>query len=112
VFDSEASMAHLIVGLTPTLARALLRGDRTTEATRLRDIAARAHVDLAPQSPRSLDPLASDRGGADPDTADREATVWFSAETAMEGHSEDLDTQLLQIPGVTAAYVTPDQGPP
>jgi hypothetical protein len=38
--------------------------------------------------------------------------VWFSAETATEGHSEDVDTELLQIPGVTAAYVTPDQGPP
>ena len=26
--------------------------------------------------------------------------------------SEDLDAQLLRIPGVTAAYVTPDQGAP
>ena len=97
-------MAHLIVGLTPTLARALLRGDRTTEATRLRDIAARAQLDLTPQTPRALDPSR--------DPASPEATVLFSAETATEGHSEDVDTELLQIPGVTAAYVTPDQGPP
>jgi hypothetical protein len=97
-------MAHLIVGLTPTLARALLRGDRTTEVVRLRDLAARAQLDLTPQTGRGLDSLA--------DTAQPDATVWFSAETATEGHSESVDTQLLQIPGVTAAYVTPDQGPP
>ena len=104
VFDSEASMAHLIVGLTPTLARALLRGDRTTEVARLRDIAAQAQLDLTPQTTRALD--------SSEDTAQPEATVWFSAETAPDGHSQDVDTQLLQIPGVTAAYVTPDQGPP
>jgi hypothetical protein len=97
-------MAHLIVGLTPTLARALLRGDRTMEATRLRDIAARAQLRLTPQATRALDPSR--------DTAQPEATVWFSAETAPEGQSEDVETQLLQIPGVTAAYVTPHQGPP
>lgn len=97
-------MAHLIVGLTPTLARALLRGERTTEATRLRDIAARAQLDLTPQTDRALD-LSQDIAGP-------EAIVWFSAETGTEGQSENVDTQLLQIPGVTAAYVTPDQGPP
>ena len=97
-------MAHLIVGLTPTLARALLRGDRSTEVTRLRDIADEAQLDLTPQTTRALDSSA--------ETADPEATVWFSAETAPDGHSENVDAQLLQIPGVTAAYVTPDQGPP
>ena len=97
-------MAHLIVGLTPTLARALLRGDRTTEVTRLQDIAARAQLDLTPQTTRGLD--------SSEDAAEPEATVWFSAETATEGHSQSVDLQLLQIPGVTAAYVTPDQGPP
>ena len=97
-------MAHLIVGLTPTLARALLRGDRTTEVSRLRDITAGAQLDLTPQSTRALDSF--------PDTAEPEAIVWFSAETGTEGHSENVDRQLLQIPGVTAAYVTPDQGPP
>jgi hypothetical protein len=97
-------MAHLIVGLTPTLARALLRGDQTTEVTRLRDLAARAQLDLTPQTPRALEPSG--------DAAQPEAIVWFSAETATEGSSENVDTQLLQIPGVTAAYVTPDQGPP
>ncbi|HWI33722.1 MAG TPA: hypothetical protein VNS83_05375 [Lapillicoccus sp.] len=97
-------MAHLIVGLTPTLARALLRGDRTTEVTRLRDVAARAQLDLTPQTTRALEPSG--------DTAQPDAIVWFSAETATEGPSENVDTQLLQIPGVAAAYVTPDQGPP
>ena len=65
---------------------------------------ARAQLDLKPQTTRALD--------SSPDTAQPEAVVWFSAETATEGHSENVDTQLLQIPGVTAAYVTPDQGPP
>lgn len=97
-------MAQLIVGLTPMLARALLHGERTTEVTRLRDIAARAQLDLKPQTTRALD--------SSPDIAQPEAVVWFSAETATGGHSENVDTQLLQIPGVTAAYVTPDQGPP
>lgn len=104
MFDSEASMTHLIVGLTPTLARALLRGERTTEATRLREIAARAQLDLTPQTNRALD--------LSQDSAQPEAIVWFSAETGTEGQSENVDMQLLQIPGVTAAYVTPDQGPP
>ena len=106
-------MAHLIVGLTPTLARALLRGDPTTEATRLRVIAAQEHLDLTPQTARALDGLESDRRGETPgNAADPEAIIWFSAETALEGAPEDLGAQLLQIPGVTAAYVTPDQGPP
>ena len=97
-------MAQLIVGLTPTLARALLHGEKTTEVTRLRDIAARAQLDLTPQTTRGLDLSL--------DTAQPDAVVWFSAETATEGHSENVDAQLLQIPGVAAAYVTPDQGPP
>jgi hypothetical protein len=101
VFDSEASMAQLIVGLTPALARALARGDRTRATTRLRDITARARVELRPQSVRSLDDL---------DAVEAEPTVWFSIDDG--DHPDDLDAQLLRIPGVTAAYATPDQGPP
>jgi hypothetical protein len=37
--------------------------------------------------------------------------VWFYAEASADTQPEDLDA-LLRIPGVTAAYVTPDQGPP
>jgi hypothetical protein len=101
VFDSEASMAQLIVGLTPALARALARGDRTRATTHLRDITARARVELRPQSVRSLDEL---------DAVETEPTVWFSIDDG--DHPDDLDAQLLRIPGVTAAYATPDQGPP
>ena len=46
-----------------------------------------------------------DAGGA-------ESTVWFVIETDDADHPDDLDAQLLRVPGVTAAYVTPDQGPP
>ena len=94
-------MAQLIVGLTPALARALARGDRTRATTRLRDITAQARVELRPQSVRSLDDL---------DAVEAEPTVWFSIDDG--DHPDDLDAQLLRIPGVTAAYVTPDQGPP
>ncbi len=94
-------MAQLIVGLTPALARALARGDRTRATTRLRDITARARVELRPQSVRSLDEL---------DAVETEPTVWFSIDDG--DHPDDLDAQLLRIPGVTAAYATPDQGPP
>jgi hypothetical protein len=38
--------------------------------------------------------------------------VWFVIETDDADHPDDLDAQLLRVPGVTAAYVTPDQGPP
>ena len=57
VFDSEASVAQLIVGLTPALARALARGERTRDTTRLHDITAQARVELRPQTVRALDPL-------------------------------------------------------
>ena len=92
-------MAQLIVGLTPALARALTSGERTSDTTRLRDITTQACIELKPQTERSLD------------TAETEPTVWFYAEAGAETQLEDLDA-LLRIPGVTAAYVTPDQGPP
>lgn len=106
-------MAQLIVGLTPALARALARGDHTTDVERLHDVTAQAQVELRPQTARSLE--AIDALGAEPgpgDDAGSEVTVWFSVETDDGEHPADLDTQLLRIPGVTAAYVTPDQGPP
>ena len=108
VFDSEASMAQLIVGLTPALARALARGEQTRDTTRLRDITARAQVELRPQTARCLDALDTEPDG----DADLEPTVWFFIETDDGDQPDDLDAQLLRIPGVTAAYVTPDQGPP
>jgi hypothetical protein len=119
VFDSEASVAQLIVGLTPALARALARGERTRDTTRLRDITAQARVELRPQTVRSLDRLESldsepdtEPDDASGDTAGDEPTVWFVIETDDGDQPNDLDVQLLRIPGVTAAYVTPDQGPP
>ena len=117
MFDSEASMAQLIVGLTPALARALARGERNRDTTRLRDITAQARVELRPQTVRSLDSepdTEPDDPSDDPsgDAAGEEATVWFVIETDDGDHPNDLDAQLLRIPGVTAAYVTPDQGPP
>ena len=112
VFDSEASMAQLIVGLTPALARALARGEQTSDATRLRDITAQAQVELRPQTARSLDALDTEPDGDGTGDADPEPTVWFFIETDDGDQPDDLDAQLLRIPGVTAAYVTPDQGPP
>jgi hypothetical protein len=109
VFDSEASVALLIVGLTPALARALARGDRTTDTALLRDITEHAKLDLRPQISRSLDDLDAEPTDRSGDAA--EATVWFSAETDGPSRPAELDA-LLRIPGVTAAYVTPDQGPP
>jgi hypothetical protein len=110
-------MALLIVGLTPALARALARGERTRDTTRLRDITAQARVELRPQNVRSLDPLDTepDDASVDATTVDAagdEPTVWFYIETDDGDHPDDLEAQLLRIPGVTAAYVTPDQGPP
>jgi len=96
-------MAQLIVGLTPTLARALARGERTRDTTRLRDLTTTARLELTPQHSRSLD--EQDAEGPE----DSEPVVWFSAES---DDADDLTTRLLEIPGVTAAYVTPPQGPP
>ena len=74
VFDSEASMAQLIVGLTPALARALARGERTRDTTRLRDITAQARVELRPQTARDLStrstPNPTVTGPATPTRAD------------------------------------------
>ncbi|MEP6648475.1 MAG: hypothetical protein ABJA74_00980 [Lapillicoccus sp.] len=105
-------MAQLIVGLTPALARALARGERTRDTTRLRDITARACVELQPQTTRSLDSTDTGHDDEPGDAAGAEPTVWFSVETGDGEQPDDLDAQLLRIPGVTAAYVTPDQGPP
>ena len=103
-------MAQLIVGLTPALARALARGDATTDVELLHDVTAHARVELRPQTARSLEALDAAPGPGD--DAGSEGTVWFSVETGDGDQPDDLDTQLLRIPGVTAAYVTPDQGPP
>ena len=89
-------MSQLIVGLTPTLARALARGERTRGTTRLRKLTTSARLELTPHRSRSLE-------------EDDEPIVWFSVET---DDAESLTTQLLRIDGVTAAYVTPPQGPP
>ena len=109
-------MAELIVGLTPALARALARGDTTKATTRLRDITAQAQVELRPQTARSLDALDTEADatsdGDGTGDADPEPTVWYVIETDDGDQPDDLDAQLLRIPGVTAAYVTPDQGPP
>ena len=96
-------MAQLIVGLTPTLARALARGERTRDTTRLRNLTSSGRLELVPQRSRSLDEEETE------DSGDDEPVVWLSAET---DDADDLSTQLLRIPGVTAAYVTPPQGPP
>lgn len=96
-------MAQLIVGLTPTLARALARGERTRGTTRLRDLTTSARLELTPQRLRSLDEEDAEI------SEDADAIVWFSAET---DDADDVSSQLLRIPGVTAAYVTPPQGPP
>jgi hypothetical protein len=110
VLDSEASVAQLVVGLTPALARALARGERSTDAERLRHITAQAQVELRPQSPRSLDARDTGAGTVGDTTADH--TVWFVLDTDDGDRPDDLDAQLLRVPGVTAAWVRPDQGPP
>jgi hypothetical protein len=111
VFDSEADVAQLIVGLSPALASALARGVRTRDTTRLHHLTTSAHLDLQPQHARSLDALRTAPVGDASDAADDE-TVWFWAETGDGDQSTDLGTQLLGIPGVTAAYVKPPDGPP
>jgi hypothetical protein len=105
-------MAQLIVGLTPALARALARGDTTKGTTRLRDITAQAQVELRPQTARSLDELDTEPDDDGTGAPEPEPTVWFVIETDDGEQPDDLDAQLLRVPGVTAAYVTPDQGPP
>lgn len=94
-------MAQLIVGLTPALAAALTRGDRTRDTERLHHLTHEARIDLRPQTPR---------GQGD------EPTVWFWAETGArdqsDEQSESLGAALREIPGVTAAYVKPQDGPP
>ena len=68
-------MAQLIVGLTPALARALARGERTRDTTRLRDITAQARVELRPQTVRALDSLDTEPGDAsDTEPGDTPAT--------------------------------------
>jgi hypothetical protein len=89
-------MSQLIVGLTPTLARALARGERTRDTTRLHHLTTSAGLELVPQRSRSLDD-------------DEELVVWYSAET---DDAEALSEQLLRLDGVASAYVTPPQGPP
>ena len=58
------------------------------------------------------DALDTEPDGDGTGDADPEPTVWFFIETDDGDQPDDLDAQLLRIPGVTAAYVTPDQGPP
>lgn len=95
-------MAQLIVGLTPALAAALSRGDRTRDTTRLRHLTRQARIDLHPQTERDL--------------GDGESTVWYWAETGTGSTSDRqydaLRAALLDLPGVTAAYVKPEDAPP
>lgn len=100
-------MAQLIVGMTPTLAAALARGDRTRDTTRLHHLTHQARLDLKPQADRALDPSGD------------ESTVWYWAETGTRDQSDDQTDQLgaaleeiREIPGVTAAYMKPEDGPP
>lgn len=105
-------MAQLIVGMTPALASALARGVRTKDTSRLQHLTTAARLDLKPQHTRSLDALRTSppqegAGGA-------EETVWFWAETG-DDQQADLGAALediLGVPGVTAAYVKPPDGPP
>jgi hypothetical protein len=116
VFDSEADVAQLIVGMTPALASALARGVQTKDISRLQHLTTRAHLDLQPQHVRSLDALRATppqegRGGG-------EETVWFWAETGEDqprdlgAALDDILGDILGVPGVTAAYVKPPDGPP
>ena len=111
MFDSEADVAQLIVGLTPALASALARGVHTRDTTRLHHLTTSAHLDLQPQHARSLDALRTAPAGG-PSDADDDETIWFWAETGDGDQPTDLGIQLLSIPGVTAAYVKPpDEAP-
>jgi hypothetical protein len=116
VFDSEADVAQLIVGMTPTLASALARGEQTTDTSRLQHLTTRAHLDLRPQHVRSLDALRTTPAQQEP--GGDEETVWFWAETGDDppGHFgaalDDVLGGILGVPGVTAAYVKPPDGPP
>ncbi len=104
-------MAQLIVGLTPALAAALVRGVRTRNTTRLHHLTTRANLDLRPQHARSLDELRDSPTMLEP-AAEGDETIWFWAETGDGDQPADLGAELLDIPGVTAAYVKPQDGPP
>lgn len=90
-------MPHIIVGLTPALASAYASGAQHPDARHLRSVTEKARLDLVAQDVHSL--------GAD-------ETVWFWAETGDASAPDDLSAELLQVPGVTAAYVKPAEGPP
>ncbi len=119
-------MAQLIVGMTPALASALARGVRTTDTSRLQLLTSRAHLDLKPQHTRSLDALRTAPAQGGPEAS--EETIWFWAETGDDQQGEDRShdslgerphdvltdvlQDILDVPGVTAAYVKPPDGPP
>jgi hypothetical protein len=113
-------VAQLIVGMTPALASALARGVHTKDTSRLQHLTTRARLDLKPQHARSLDALRATPPLPGP--GGDEETVWFWAETGDDqardpGADVDdlLDTilgDILGVPGVTAAYVKPPDGPP
>jgi hypothetical protein len=120
VFDSEADVAQLIVGMTPALASALARGEHTKDTSRLQHLTTRAHLDLKPQHVRSLDPLRTTPPQEGP--GGDEETIWFWAETgddqpghlgaALDDVLDNILDDIVGVPGVTAAYVKPPDGPP
>lgn len=91
-------MAHLVVGLTPALAAALSHGERTTDTSRLGRFTRRAGIDLRPQRERALD--------------DDAGTVWYWADTGASTPADELTAALLALPGITAAYVKPEDAAP
>lgn len=110
MFDSEADVAQLIVGLTPALASAIARGVSTVDTTRLQHLTTRAHLDLKPQHTRSFDALREHPPAPATDD-DEDETVWFWADTG-DSDTAELGPALLEVPGVTAAYVSAPEGPP
>lgn len=91
-------MAQLIVGMTPELAAALDRGVRTEESARLEQLTEHAGIELKPQSAGSA---------RSPD--EQVETVWYWADAGLSDATDDVCVALMRVPGVTAAYLKPEE---
>jgi len=101
VFDSEAGVAQFIVGMTPILSAALDGGVCTEDTARLQQLTERAGLELKPQN------AGSDRS---PDA--QQDTVWYWADVDEGCPSDDFSEALMRVPGVTAAYLKPEEEVP
>jgi hypothetical protein len=87
--------------MTAILAAAFDGGVSTQDTVQLRQVTARAGLELKPQSP------GSDR----PPDAQQE-TFWYWADVDEGRPPDDFSAALMRVPGVTAAYLKPEEEVP